>query len=96
MRKRLSLLLAIVMVITALTGCGTQTADATKNETEHKVKNEGGKEKVTVALWGTQLLENYTQYLCDHSRRWSLSLFLQPILQIFTGIGMTIMICRIS
>ena len=65
MRKRLSLLLAIVMVITALTGCGTQTADAAKNETEHKVENEGGKEKVTVALWGTQLLENYTQYLCD-------------------------------
>ena len=62
MRKRLSLLLAIVMV---MTGCGTQTADAAKNETEHKVENEGGKEKVTVALWGTQLLENYTQYLCD-------------------------------
>lgn len=57
MKKLLSLLLAVVMATTMLTGCGTQNSNTEKNENK--------KEKVTVALWGTQLLENYTQYLCD-------------------------------
>lgn len=30
-----------------------------------KLSGENNKEKVTVALWGNQMLENYTQYLCD-------------------------------
>ena len=59
MKKLLCLLLAMVMTATMLAGCGTQTSGTEKNENESK------KEKVTVALWGTQLLENYTQYLCD-------------------------------
>ncbi|MDD6483109.1 MAG: 5'-nucleotidase C-terminal domain-containing protein [Clostridiales bacterium] len=52
MKKLICLLSALAMTGTMLSGCGTQTADS-------------GKEKVTIALWGTQLLENYTQYLCD-------------------------------
>ena len=59
MKKLLCLLLAMVMTATMLAGCGTQTSGTEKNENESK------KEKVTVALWGTQLPENYTQYLCD-------------------------------
>lgn len=59
MKKLLCLLLAVVITATMLAGCGTQTSSIEKNESESK------KEKVTVALWGTQLLENYTQYLCD-------------------------------
>lgn len=59
MKKLLSLLLIVVMTTTMLAGCGTQTSNVEKNENKSK------KEKVTVALWGTQLLENYTQYLCD-------------------------------
>ena len=59
MKKLLCLLLAMVMTATMLAGCGTQTSGTEKNENESK------KEKVTVALWGTQLLENYTKYLCD-------------------------------
>lgn len=57
MKKLLSLLLAMVMATTMLVGCGAKTSNVEKNENK--------KEKVTVALWGTQLLENYTQYLCD-------------------------------
>ncbi|MGN0496420.1 MAG: 5'-nucleotidase C-terminal domain-containing protein [Lachnospiraceae bacterium] len=59
MKKLLSMLLAVVMATTMLVGCGAQNSNIEKNENESK------KEKVTVALWGTQLLENYTQYLCD-------------------------------
>ena len=61
MKKLRCLLLAVVMASTMLAGCGAQTSGTEKNEN----KNESKKEKVTVALWGTQLLENYTQYLCD-------------------------------
>ena len=53
MKKHLSLLLAFAMTATMLTGCRTQSTGSDE------------KEKVTIALWGTQLLENYTQYLCD-------------------------------
>ncbi|MGN0312430.1 MAG: ABC transporter substrate-binding protein, partial [Lachnospiraceae bacterium] len=59
MKQLLCLLLALAMTGTMLAGCGTQNADSETNE------NKQGKEKVTVALWGTQLLENYAQYLCD-------------------------------
>lgn len=52
-KKVLSILLIMVMTVTLLAGCGEQT------------KSNEAKEKVTVAMWGTQLLENYTQYLCD-------------------------------
>ena len=59
MKKILSLLLAMGMTATMIAGCGTPIFN---NENDGK---ESKKEKVTVALWGTQLLENYTQYLCD-------------------------------
>ena len=50
-------LMALVMTATVLTGCGGNTTDSAKKK--------NGKETVSVVLWGTQLLENYTQYLCD-------------------------------
>ena len=50
-------LMAVVMAATVLTGCGGNTTDSAKKKS--------GKETVSVVLWGTQLLENYTQYLCD-------------------------------
>lgn len=59
MKKLLCMLLAAIMTATTLTGCRSKISDTEKNQ------NENQKEKVTVALWGTQLLENYTQYLCD-------------------------------
>lgn len=51
-KKIISLLLAAVMAVSLIAGCGNQ-------------KNNEKKTKITVALWGTQLLENYAQYLCD-------------------------------
>lgn len=53
LKKVLCLIVAAVMTLGLLTGCGGKTAET------------GGREKVTVALWGTQLLENYAKYLCD-------------------------------
>lgn len=41
------------MMLSLLAGCGGETSES------------GEKQKVTVALWGSQLLENYTQFLCD-------------------------------
>ena len=57
LKKLVCLLLAVVMAAAMLPGCGAQTSGSEKTENK--------KEKVTVALWGTQLLENYAQYLCD-------------------------------
>lgn len=59
MKRILCLLLTMVIAVTMLAGCGK------KESGYEKIENESKKEKVTVALWGTQLLENYSQYLCD-------------------------------
>lgn len=53
-------MLALALTAGMLAGCGGQTSGNDKT-----ANNKEGKEKVTVALWGNQLLENYTQYLCD-------------------------------
>lgn len=54
MKKTISILLALVMMLTLLTGCGGSDSSSS-----------GEKEKVKIALWGNQLLENYSKYLCD-------------------------------
>ena len=54
MKKIVSSLLVLVMGLSLLAGCGdksTQEAD--------------GKEEVVVGLWGNQMLDGYTQYLCE-------------------------------
>ena len=53
-KRVLAVLLALMLAVTLLAGCGgdKNTAD-------------GEKEMVTVALWGNQLLENYAPYLCE-------------------------------
>lgn len=54
-KKTISILLVGIMVLSAalLPGCGGNTSEG------------GKKEKVTIALWGTQLLENYAEYLTE-------------------------------
>lgn len=55
-KKLISGLLCLAMTATLLGGCaGQKTTEETAD----------GKEKVTIALWGNQLLEHYTEYLCD-------------------------------
>lgn len=54
MKKILSALLVLILTVSMLSGCSNKTTGTTEK-----------KEKVRIALWGTQLLENYTQYLCD-------------------------------
>ena len=64
MKKILTLLLAVAMAATMLTGCAGQNANhgtAGENSTPQTEK----KEKVVVACWGNQMLDSYTQYLCD-------------------------------
>ena len=62
MKKILTLLLPVVMAATLLAGCGGQSANtAGENSTPQTEK----KEKVVVACWGNQMLDSYTQYLCD-------------------------------
>lgn len=57
MKRMVSLLLVLVMGISLLTGCESKKAEETE-------KSEG-KEQVVVALWGNQMLDGYTQYLCE-------------------------------
>ena len=59
MRKRLAcFLMSFIVTVTILTGCGTADNGSTVN-------NGTQKEKVVVACWGNQMLDTYTQYLCD-------------------------------
>ena len=64
MKRLACFLLSLVMAATMLTGCGGQSANsgtAGENSTPQTEK----KEKVVVACWGNQMLDSYTQYLCD-------------------------------
>ncbi|MGM9571643.1 MAG: ABC transporter substrate-binding protein [bacterium] len=54
MKKFICALLILLMLAVGLVGCGKQS-DTTAAD---------GREKVTIALWGNDLLENYTTYLC--------------------------------
>ena len=77
MRKLLSMLLILVMTTTILIGCGEQnntensaTEQVSAQENEEKVQEtvsekKEGKEKVVVGCWGNQMLDTYTEYLCD-------------------------------
>lgn len=48
--------LLFVLILTAITMIGCKSKSDNKKDVKQIVK---------IALWGTQLLENYTQYLCD-------------------------------
>ena len=77
MRKFLSMLLILVMTTSILIGCGEQnntensvTEQVSAQENEEKVQEtvsekKEGKEKVVVGCWGNQMLDTYTEYLCD-------------------------------
>ena len=77
MRKLLSMLLILVMTTSILIGCGEQnntensaTEQVSAQENEEKVQEtvsekKEGKEKVVVGCWGNQMLDTYTEYLCD-------------------------------
>ena len=54
MKKIVSSLLVLVMGLSLLAGCG----DKSTQEVD-------GKEEVVVGLWGNQMLDGYTQYLCE-------------------------------
>lgn len=58
MKKMTCLLISLIMAVTVLTGCGAQNLNNTTD-------NGTQKEKVVVACWGNQMLDTYTQYLCD-------------------------------
>ena len=53
-KKVISSLLILAMGVSLLTGCESKSDEETKE-----------KEKVVVGLWGNQMLDGYTQYLCD-------------------------------
>ena len=54
MRRIISLLVAVLLLL-LVAGCGKQDKSSAISSS--------GKEKVTIALWGNDLLENYTGYL---------------------------------
>ena len=73
MKKFASVLLLLVLAAMLLTGCGGQngkagnaaaTAQPTAEPKAAETKTET-KEKVVVACWGNQMLDSYTQYLCE-------------------------------
>lgn len=62
-KKFVSCLLVLAVGASLLAGCGSKGGEETTEETTEKATD--GKEKVVVALWGNQMLDGYTQYLCE-------------------------------
>lgn len=48
------MIVGLILTVTALSGCGGKN-----------LSGESKKEKVTIALWGNQMLENYAEYICN-------------------------------
>ena len=68
-KKRACVLLLLVMTALLLAGCGSQNGQK-ENATATAARQAAGpraetKERVVVACWGNQMLDNYTQYLCE-------------------------------
>ena len=64
MKRLTCLLLSLVMAATMLTGCGSQSTNS-GTAGEKSTSQAEKKEKVVVACWVNQMLDTYTQYLCD-------------------------------
>ena len=64
MKKLVCSVLAMIMTAAMLTGCGGQSTNSGTSG-ENSTPQTDKKEKVVVALWGNQMLDSYTQYLCD-------------------------------
>ncbi|MDD6101722.1 MAG: extracellular solute-binding protein [Clostridiales bacterium] len=62
MKKLVCILMSLVMAATVLTGCGKRNADGGAAGNNSLA---GNKEKVEIACWGNQMLDSYTQYLCE-------------------------------
>ena len=64
MKKLDCLLLSFAMAAAVLTGCAGRSAGSAAAG-ENSTPQTDQKEKVVVACWGNQMLDSYTQYLCD-------------------------------
>ena len=67
MKKRTCLFLSFLMAAAALAGCAGQSAGsaAAGESSAPQTEKTDQKEKVVVACWGNQMLDSYTQYICD-------------------------------
>ena len=65
MKKVACLLRSVVMTATTLTGCGSQQDSNKENTVENVESQAEKKEKVEIACWGNQMLDTYSQYLCE-------------------------------
>ncbi|MDD6811993.1 MAG: hypothetical protein PUD93_09025, partial [Lachnospiraceae bacterium] len=71
MKRAVCILLSVVMAATLFMGCGSQNGKVENDvktqtdEQENVVSQTDKKEKVVVACWGNQMLDTYTEYLCD-------------------------------
>ena len=65
MKKVACLLLSVVMIATTLTGCGRHQDSNKENTVENVESQAEKKEKVEIACWGNQMLDTYSQYLCE-------------------------------
>ena len=67
MKKLTCLFLSFLMAAAALAGCAGQSAGsaAAGENSASQTEKTDQKEKVVVACWGNQMLDSYTQYLCD-------------------------------
>ena len=70
--KRFACALLLAMTALLLTGCGGQSgkeegaaATAGQQAAEPKAEVAETKERVVIACWGNQMLDSYTQYLCE-------------------------------
>ena len=88
MKKITSILLAVLLLVLMLAGCGKQEKAAQSTSS--------GKEKVTIALWGNDLLEHHTAYLVKKFPNVEFKFVLATIPRTTITIAINTTICLIS
>ena len=65
MKRFMSVFMLLVMAAVLLTGCSSQGGQEENAAADAQPQAAEAKEKIVVACWGNQMLDSYTQYLCD-------------------------------
>ena len=65
MKRFMSEFILLVMAAVLLTGCASQGGQEEIAAADAQPQAAEAKEKIVVACWGNQMLDSYTQYLCD-------------------------------
>ena len=88
LHRLFSVLMALVMAVSLLTGCGTKTAE--------NVEKQEDAQTIQVYLWSTSLYETYAPYIQSQLPDVNIEFIVATTIWIFTSFCRRTAVCRIS